>query len=95
MNAPPSLSMALGYLVSLKTPEAPYHFHVLPLDHSLLLIYSLKGNAKVKMAELVPSSPLECLGNSNLWRIAAGSLQMGSGVEEGHATQPQKRVKTN
>lgn len=47
------------------------------------------------MAELVPSSPLECLGNSNLWRIAAGSLQMGSGVEEGHATRPQKRVKTN
>lgn len=83
MNASPSLNMALDYFFSLKTPEAPYHFHVLPLDHSLLLLYSLKGNVKVKMAELVSSSPLECLWNSNLWRVAAGSLQMGSGVEPG------------
>ena len=91
MNASPSLNMALGYLFSLKIPKAPYHFHILSLDHSLLLIYSLKGNAKVKMAELAPSSPLECLWNSNLWRVAAGSLQMASGVEGWHATQSQKK----
>lgn len=45
-----------------RPPEAPYHFHVLPLGPGLLLLYSLKGNAKVKMvAELSASSPLECL----------------------------------
>lgn len=76
INASPSPDILQGYLISLQTPEAPYHFHVLPLGHSLLPLHSLKGNAKVKMeAKLSTSSPLECLWNRNLWRAAAGSLQ--------------------
>lgn len=72
-NASPSPDTALGYLTSPKTREAPYHLHILPLGHGLLLLCSLKGNARIKMAELVAASPLECLWNSHLWRVAAAS----------------------
>lgn len=45
------ISIAQGYLTpsprTLRNPEAPYHFHVLPLGHSLPLLQFLKGNAKL------------------------------------------------
>lgn len=47
INASPSPDIVQVYLTSLQTPEAPHHFHVLSLGHSLLLPFPLRGNARL------------------------------------------------